>query len=839
MRKALKNNLLEIFKTIYEAHEIVKGFIDKKEYENAQNLLADCQDTAIQLGNLIEESEGEGFVTVSFLEEYCEALYEAATNLTDETNGHKVQKQLDKKIIKAENSAKNDIKVKLEVVFMPYKASMWDSLESVWKAADEDPDCDAYVVPIPYYDRNPDHSFGEFHYEGGDYPDYVPIVHYDAYNLEQRRPDVIYIHNPYDGSNLVTSIDPRFYSCNLKKYTECLVYIPYYLAYGSIGEGNRMVSTYNYADYIVIQNKSYRKFFHENIPNSKFLPLGSPKFDKIINVCNSQHTLPAGWDALRNKKVFFYNVTIADMLSNTELILKKMLYVFKTFNKYKDSVCLLWRPHPLLESTFKSMRPMYYENYISIKKMFISSDFGVYDDNPDLNLSIALSDVYLGDSSSSVSSSFSAVGKPLFIMSNMYNSLPDVVGKGYVQAIRNDSDIHYPILNGNFLLYSSSYEFKYDKSLKLSDKYHYISSISLNGKVYVCPGNAKDIVVIDAETNNIQRRISVMLDVENVCFDMAISDDRYICLIPKSQGSVIIYDTLKEKLISVSDKVYHVTKCSYYRNDKCCCMVNKHLYVSSSDENIIWKYDIEKESVTVIDVDVPNSKGFVSMRYDGKYIWMVSHIGVSVIRWNLKNGETKIYSEMPIGFECKDLYFGYSNLNHAFSDIVFSKKYVYLLPAMSNIAVKINKQTHEITEWDMGIDGLFEYNYSGAFSYKKTWMAKSENEKEYIIAVYKGKVYSIDTSCDEIVVLEETVNFDNELCRQQLSGFVYNSYFGKYCCVEGEINTLEDLITDNNIVNLHNKTKQLEYFSEISDNLDGSCGEKIHKKLKLIMIGNS
>ena len=37
------------------------------------------------------------------------------------------------------------MKVRKEVVFLPYKASMWDSLESVWKAAEEDPDCVAYV----------------------------------------------------------------------------------------------------------------------------------------------------------------------------------------------------------------------------------------------------------------------------------------------------------------------------------------------------------------------------------------------------------------------------------------------------------------------------------------------------------------------------------------------------------------------------------------------------------------------------------------------------------------------------------------------------------------------
>ena len=50
---------------------------------------------------------------------------------------------------------KGQIKVWMEAIFLPYKASMWDSLESVWKAADADPECDAYVIPIPYYDKNP------------------------------------------------------------------------------------------------------------------------------------------------------------------------------------------------------------------------------------------------------------------------------------------------------------------------------------------------------------------------------------------------------------------------------------------------------------------------------------------------------------------------------------------------------------------------------------------------------------------------------------------------------------------------------------------------------------
>ena len=39
---------------------------------------------------------------------------------------------------------------KKEIVFLPYQAAMWDSLESVWKATYEDKEhCNAYVMPIP------------------------------------------------------------------------------------------------------------------------------------------------------------------------------------------------------------------------------------------------------------------------------------------------------------------------------------------------------------------------------------------------------------------------------------------------------------------------------------------------------------------------------------------------------------------------------------------------------------------------------------------------------------------------------------------------------------------
>ena len=106
---------------------------------------------------------------------------------------------------------------------------MWDSLESVWKAADEDPQWDAYVIPIPYYDKNPDGSFREMHDERDQYPAYVPITSYETFDFSAHKPDMIFIHNPYDGYNYVTSVHPFFYTKNLKKFTEKLIYIPYFV----------------------------------------------------------------------------------------------------------------------------------------------------------------------------------------------------------------------------------------------------------------------------------------------------------------------------------------------------------------------------------------------------------------------------------------------------------------------------------------------------------------------------------------------------------------------------------------------------------------------------------
>lgn len=212
MKKAEKRQSEEAVMLLKDTHALIQAMLDSEHYHTAMELLEQCQSCAISLGERIEAIEGRGCPVIPFLENYCERIYEIYEKIGRSCPVHaaSVYDALTAELSQIEDSIKKQISVKTEVVFLPYKASMWDSMESVWRAADAEPGCDAYVIPIPYYDKKPDGSFEAFHYEGGMYPDYVPITDYRDYQFAQRQPDIIFIHNPYDEYNYLTSVHPFF-----------------------------------------------------------------------------------------------------------------------------------------------------------------------------------------------------------------------------------------------------------------------------------------------------------------------------------------------------------------------------------------------------------------------------------------------------------------------------------------------------------------------------------------------------------------------------------------------------------------------------------------------------
>ncbi len=430
MKKADKQKAEETVKILRDVHNTIRKTVAAGNTAASMELLEQCQACAISLGEMIEALEGEGFVTVGLLECYCELVYEIYEEIQKPglKDGNRLHNQLAKQLIQIGKSIERDIQVRQEAVFLPYKASMWDSLESIWRAAEEDPQWDAYVIPIPYYDKKPDGSFCEMHYEGDLYPDYVPVTDYRNYDFAARRPDVIFIHNPYDGDNYVTSVTPFFYSDNLKCFTEKLVYVPYFIL-GDIDPENEealenithfcMTPGVVNADKVIVQSENMRQVYINILTKAagdrtrrhweeKILGLGSPKTDKVLAARKEDQEIPEDWMRIIRKqdgswkKIILYKTSVTALLRHEEKMLRKMKDVFRIFAENRDDVALWWRPHPLIKATIGSMRPQLWGEYERIVEEYRRGGWGIYDDSAELDRAIVICDGYYGDWSSLV-----------------------------------------------------------------------------------------------------------------------------------------------------------------------------------------------------------------------------------------------------------------------------------------------------------------------------------------------------------------------------------------------------------------------------------------------------
>ncbi len=837
MRRFQKRQLLNIMVSMHAIHRQGREKLEQKDYEAFYIILEDCQNAAIKIGEAIEQLEGEGTEAVTRLEQYCEGVYQASIQ-AKETSPKKIYKNLEISLVKAENGLKH-IPERIEAVFLPYKASMWDSLESVWMAADRDPNCDAYVIPIPYYDKNTDGSFKTVHYEGNEFPDYVPITHYNDYNFENRRPDMIYIHNPYDQYNNVTSVHPFFYSYHLKQFTDMLVYIPYYSTSGGMSPGQGQCSAYYSADYIVVQSEKYRKYFASDIPAEKLLPLGSPKFDRVVNICKNPPEPPKEWKArMAGKKVYFYNTSINGMLANTFAFLKKMEYVFRCFAGRQDA-CLLWRPHPLLESTFDSMRAEFRPVYDALKKYFMESDFGIYDDTPDIADTIALCDAYIGDAGSSVTSLFGIVGKPVFILNNNIDCAPgedDWRGE-IIRGFYLYGSEQWRIIQGNKLYYSPQNNYKYEYYCDLADYSYgnyYQQVINIHGKNYVCPFNAQDILIVDE--HKVQKRIALKRCIEqNAAFYASARCGKYLFLIPNNYPAIVRYNTENGEIkYFENNKDIYVKQIQGKQYVGGHCVLNGYLFVASPSDNYILAIHAETGKEQVLITGASNKCGCMTLLTDGVDLWLLPYFGNVITRWNPETGGVWEYADYPDGFRCSYPLLKCECMERPFMRAVFSGNYVYCSPWWANMYIKLDVKTGQMVEWEPPFEqpetwknGYYHSGYNaGGKGYFIRLIEGTMGKICRFFSVYDKKVYDINFETHEFNEVE--LQFDINDLYENEPGFQKNSEWRQYDCQENAFNSLENFLDGNITGNQFDREEAIHAYRKIVENNDGTCGVKVY-----------
>ena len=312
------------------------------------------------------------------------------------------------------------------LVFLSYKASMSDALETIYLAAKADPTCDAIWIPVPYFDVNPDDSLGDMHYEGQEfYGEDVVCTDWREYDLAEHRPDAIFTFAPYDEFNRVTRVHADFFCSRLRELTKALVYIPYFVVGDpNVEEHFCLLPGCVYANLVILQSETvaqrYRAVFGQEYGDSwgpvseKFQAFGSPKLDRMLSLSADDFSTPDEWcEHLGETSVVLFNTGIDGLLRGNIEHLRKILLVIAKFEERADTV-LWWRPHPLSQQTLASMLPDFAAVYGEVVDFAKRAHWVIYDDSADLHRAIAWSDAYYGDWSS-VLMLFLGSGKPMMI----------------------------------------------------------------------------------------------------------------------------------------------------------------------------------------------------------------------------------------------------------------------------------------------------------------------------------------------------------------------------------------------------------------------------------------
>lgn len=645
---------------------------------------------------------------------------------------------------------------KKEVVFLPYQASMWDSLESVWRAAAADTErAVAYVIPIPYAEFNPDHTVASWHCQAGLFPEDVPVLDWRDIDLQELRPDVIFVHNPYDGQNLITSVESRYYSAELKKVTDTLVYIPYYV-YKDGAPGDRAFEKYmdpyivmpvvRNADRTVVQSETMRQIYLQVLNRKhpmeepgyweeRIRGLGSPKTDKVLRCRKEDFPLPPAWEKIiKGRKVILYNMSVEEILQYPDKLCKRLQYLFSLLRQRRD-IALWWRPHPLTKGTLKSMRPQIEAEYLQLEQAYCEEGWGIYDDSPDLHQAICWSDAYYG-ANSRVLYLYQDTGKPMLLQDAamlppyapfwMFDAAVDEQQKKlYFQAPVTNAVLSLALSTGALRIehgfsdrpFISDTEWLYTCTFRVGDRLLFAPFLADHFMEYDLGTGREHIVPLPATDGSGNAPVPRFYG--GVCHG----------------GSIFLFGDIPavvEYHVEERNVTYHPLpeELAELRHDKYCYYLpyTQHqgkLWFVRGEAYTVLSFDFESKAVQAHTIGAPGSR-YGQMASDGESLWLYD-MSAKLVRWNPVTDEYAVYA-LPQALAAG-----------SFSGMVCNDSQLLLFPrygSSPSYRLSFDKRTKEVLMFadDAGKDNGY------------LWVKALENQHVLAYEPHRGEFHEYDAN---------------------------------------------------------------------------------------------
>ena len=372
-------------------HEILLNKDSGLSYEDIITYLSELQNNIVSFGTLTESIKGEDCNTVKFLEQYLEVIYKVA-KYVQKFDGNKYaecDEEVKDKFASISEAIDSEIVNRRSVLFLPVKAKHFGSMRMAYEMEAATPDTDVYVMPLPYYYKEYDGSFkDEMHIDTEEFiKANIPVTDYSRFDLSLLCPEKIYINSAYDEYNMAVSVDTRFYARIVKKYTEKLIYIPYF----KLMEFDRAnyPCWYNMqyyctvpgvvmADKVYVQSDNTRKVYidklNEWVGDEKYTEIWGQKID-VYDDGFEEHSEDELRDAGSEKTIVWF-VSAGSLAEFGDRYIEKAYRNLDVFALSKDKLKVLLISEPFLDEMIKTYSDELYKKWTGFIDEFNRSGIG-------------------------------------------------------------------------------------------------------------------------------------------------------------------------------------------------------------------------------------------------------------------------------------------------------------------------------------------------------------------------------------------------------------------------------------------------------------------------------
>ena len=601
------------------------------------------------------------------------------------------------------------MKEQVKVLFVVYKTEWWGCLDSLCRQECSNQNALVYVMPIPRYERElgtTQINYQKVHFTPEllekELPSGASMADYRTFSLEQGF-ERIYIHNPYDNTCFVDSVEPKYYSWNLKPYARKLIYVPHLLYIGGIPEEYADSPVYEHVDAVYLADKKAKYSLDVQYDKKvEIVPSGIPEYLARLEEglkCEKQKERkqqfnpggqavhPGGRNAqIRNgeagsgvqgeRKKLLCCLSYYNLYYGSEKLIQKLRDVFEYLKSRKD-ILLIFYPDEDIRMRFPWLDEPVRKKYAALVAYFQKNRIGIYHEGADLYRSAAEADGILsfGHPADYL---FSVQGKYVLRLDNEPRPIPSdevrcIPSLWAMTAVEEEDGIELwfvpdrtrlicrMVMQGD-IADKDKRQFQNKKSKKQTEwpqveivaevpdddirVLNYVNVTKIGRCLYLSPYNSKSIWKYDLDSHCFSGQSLPDLSAD-FCASVSISYGKYLYLIPRMYPGIIKYDVETDDIEVIDGWVeelerYVLPECRKESYFLWAVKQEKNmLYMASAKCDVWMTFDMDSDTWQMKSMNLPKRE-FADMVKDKERVWLFPYCGDEVILWNCITNKSQV-----------------------------------------------------------------------------------------------------------------------------------------------------------------------------------------------------